>query len=206
MITRGFDISKWQGAFDWRSVRGEAFGFAYIRASNGMNADPCFPVNLPEARGVALQPGAYHYFQTGDYVESQVRFFLDRHIPIQPTDAAPWVDVEQAWPSNIPLKDRAQEIEAFLTLLQKELPETLVPCLYGGPSFLDANFEPDHTLGKWPLAVAYYTRKEPWPSWYIPPNWQKPPLPRGWTDWKYWQYGQLKLANGCIIDGDVRKD
>lgn len=59
---QGVDVSHWQGAINWGSVRGAGIQFAWMKATEGTSyKDPRFNTNYPAAHGAGVIRGAYHF-------------------------------------------------------------------------------------------------------------------------------------------------
>lgn len=59
---QGIDVSHWQGAVNWTSVRGSGIQFAWIKATEGTSyKDARFNTNYPAAHGAGVIRGAYHF-------------------------------------------------------------------------------------------------------------------------------------------------
>ncbi|GAA3503850.1 lysozyme [Streptomyces prasinosporus] len=59
---QGIDVSHWQGAIDWTSVRGAGIQFAWMKATEGTGyKDPSFNTNYPAAYRAGVIRGAYHF-------------------------------------------------------------------------------------------------------------------------------------------------
>lgn len=83
--TVGIDVSRWQGAIDWSTVRGYA-GFAIIKAggSDGeLYVDSQFYRNRDEARRFAIPRGYYYYAGGGNPVQ-EAEHFASIVGPLQP--------------------------------------------------------------------------------------------------------------------------
>ncbi len=60
--TPGFDVSHWEGAIDWATVKAKGAKFAYIKATEGTNyRDPSFGANYLGAYEEGIIRGAFHY-------------------------------------------------------------------------------------------------------------------------------------------------
>ncbi|MEO3870180.1 GH25 family lysozyme [Nonomuraea sp. B12E4] len=72
----GIDVSDWQGAVDWPEHAEAGVGFAFARATDGVEStDPCFTRNWDGMGESRLVRGAYHVARpAGDPVE-QARHF-----------------------------------------------------------------------------------------------------------------------------------
>ncbi|GGV29983.1 lysozyme [Streptomyces griseoflavus] len=59
---QGIDVSHWQGAINWTSVRGSGIQFAWMKATEGTGyKDPRFNTNYPAAHAAGVIRGAYHF-------------------------------------------------------------------------------------------------------------------------------------------------
>nr|WP_245880728.1 lysozyme [Streptomyces zhaozhouensis] len=59
---QGIDVSHWQGAINWTSVRGSGIQFAWMKATEGTSfRDSSFNTNYPAAHGAGVIRGAYHF-------------------------------------------------------------------------------------------------------------------------------------------------
>lgn len=58
---QGIDVSKWQGAIDWKKVKASGVDFVIIRAGYGTSIDPRFSENYAGAKAAGLHVGAYWY-------------------------------------------------------------------------------------------------------------------------------------------------
>ncbi|WP_062204941.1 lysozyme [Streptomyces sp. NBRC 109706] len=59
---QGIDVSHWQGAINWTSVRGAGIQFAWMKATEGTSfKDSRFNTNYPAAHGAGVIRGAYHF-------------------------------------------------------------------------------------------------------------------------------------------------
>ncbi|KAH9071026.1 glycoside hydrolase family 25 protein [Lactarius deliciosus] len=58
----GIDVSHWQGALNWNTIKSEGVTFAYIKATEGTTfIDPNFSSNYAGATNAGLIRGAYHF-------------------------------------------------------------------------------------------------------------------------------------------------
>ena len=59
----GVDVSRDQGAIDWRQARAGGIAFAYMKATEGGDvADPTFHTYRAGAAAAGVQHGAYHFY------------------------------------------------------------------------------------------------------------------------------------------------
>ena len=61
-ITRGIDVSEWQGDIDWVKVKNSGIDFAFIRVAYGMNyLDQTYDQNMRDADAAGIPVGTYIY-------------------------------------------------------------------------------------------------------------------------------------------------
>ncbi|SDP95143.1 Lyzozyme M1 (1,4-beta-N-acetylmuramidase), GH25 family [Actinopolyspora xinjiangensis] len=88
----GIDVSHYQGSFDMRRARSEAFEFVFIKATEGSGfVDDRFADNLATARGAGLLVAAYHYQREGVAAAAQA----DHIARVVPADVPVILDVER---------------------------------------------------------------------------------------------------------------
>ena len=92
---RGIDVSKWQGAVNWRAVARTGVRFAFIRVSDGVDyPDPHFAANWRAARRARIIRGAYQYFRPDQDPIAQADLLLKRMGPLREGDLPPVLDLE----------------------------------------------------------------------------------------------------------------
>lgn len=91
---RGVDVSHYQGAIDWESIRAQDISFAFIKATEGSGTvDECFAENWENARAAGLAAGAYHFFSFDSAGQTQAQNFC-RVVPAEPDALPPVIDLE----------------------------------------------------------------------------------------------------------------
>lgn len=82
-MTKGIDVSTWQGKIDWKQVKGAGIHYAILRSSFGSpdpsQVDNQFENNYKGAKAAGIPVGAYHYGYAVSEAEArqEARFFLD---------------------------------------------------------------------------------------------------------------------------------
>lgn len=184
--TRGIDISVHSGAVDWTKVAEQGFGFAFVKATEGVDlADAAFPDHWPAVKEAGIIRGAYHFFVTEDDPHEQARFFID-NVTLEPGDLAPVVDIELIGHDTAPgLADRLQ---IFLELLEAHY--GVKPIIYTSPNFWDLHLT--DAFGDFPLWIAEYGVEEP-------------RVPEGWDSWHLWQWRENVTVDGVEKEADVSR-
>ena len=61
-ITRGMDVSEWQGNIDWKQVKKSDIDFAFVRISYGLtHEDYTYDENMTNAELAGVPTGTYVY-------------------------------------------------------------------------------------------------------------------------------------------------
>jgi len=169
-LHKGIDVSVHSGSIDWSEVAKEGHGFAFIKATEGVDLkDPAFDGHWQALKVAGLVRGAYHFYVTEDDPEAQARFFI-ANVELEPGDLAPVVDLELVGHNT-----KEGLVERFRTFLEAlETHYRLKPIIYTTAKFWDEHFENDG-FGQYPLWVAEYDVDEP-------------SLPIGWNQWLLWQW------------------
>ena len=185
----GIDVSHHSGAVDWSAVRRDGYAFAYVKATEGVDAkDPLFEEHWKQLGGSGMARGAYHFYVTEDDPVVQARFFLDALAGVErgDDDLLPVVDVElvghgtaDGWSANL---------ERFIEIVEGEL--GVRPMVYTMPNFWDAHVGEGY--GSSPLWVAEY-------------GVAAPRLPVGFERWHLWQYEQDREVVGVEKGADVNR-
>lgn len=67
-MSKGIDVSKWNGVIDWKKVKSDGVEFAIIRSSWGKESpsqiDKCFEQNYAGCKANGIPIGTYHYCAT----------------------------------------------------------------------------------------------------------------------------------------------
>lgn len=62
VVTRGIDVSEWQGKINWQKVKGSDVDFAFVRISYGLNhIDKYYDYNMSQAEAAGVPVGTYVY-------------------------------------------------------------------------------------------------------------------------------------------------
>ena len=61
-IAKGIDVSKYQGAVNWSSVKNAGYSFAFVKIGSAKSGlDPYYAANMTGANAAGLKVGAYIY-------------------------------------------------------------------------------------------------------------------------------------------------
>ncbi|MDD5648932.1 MAG: glycoside hydrolase family 25 protein [Candidatus Nanoarchaeia archaeon] len=201
----GLDCSKYQTSIDWRKVKIAGIEFAFVKITEGATGheDNIYNVKnrVLEAQKNNVKIGYYHFARPGDIGDPKLDATAEitnikNHLNVLPKSNFPIVlDVEDYSKSCI-LKDKAKNVNVFINTFLGAFDE--VSILYSFRLFFDSNT--NHTFGMNPLWIANYPKD---------PNKTLPTLPKGWTEWKIWQFtdkGKIDGYNGNIDLNVMKKD
>lgn len=183
-LHHGIDVSTHSGTVDWTAVAEAGHGFAFAKATEGVDlADPSFATNWEGMKAAGLVRGAYHFYVTEDDPDQQADFFI-RNVKLEAGDLAPVIDIELIGHDTPPglaarLRRFSERLEAYYGIR---------PIIYTAPNFWNTHFEggfSDH-----PLWIAEY-------------DVDQPKIPAGWETWHLWQWqGDAELPG--VEDGADR--
>lgn len=116
----GVDVSRHQGAIDWRALAGSGVTFAYIKASEGADhRDERFETNWRDSEAAGIRRGAYHFFTLCKPGAAQAANFISA-VPTE-ADALPHaVDIEQKNPcrEGPTITDVPAELKVFIDAVE----------------------------------------------------------------------------------------
>lgn len=135
---QGVDVSRHQGAIDWRTLAKTDIRFAYIKATEGGDhVDERFAANWTGAGEAGLKRGAYHFFTLCRSGLDQARNFL--RIAPRHEELPPAVDLEHMGPCQRgpQITDVPKEVDAYLDAVEAGMGRR--PILYTTREFHDAH-------------------------------------------------------------------
>jgi lysozyme len=166
---RGADVSRHQGAIDWRALAASDVRFVYIKASEGSDyRDDRFASNWQGAGAAGLKRGAYHYFTLCRAGAAQAANFMA--VAPRDGDLPPAIDVEQksACRRGAQITDVSGELTACLDMLEAHY--GVRPIIYTTREFHDAHLM--DALGH----ERFWLR-----NLFAQPDFRR-------RDWVFWQY------------------
>lgn len=178
-ILHGVDVSRWNG--DWVDhLDGPLAGISYVfvRASDGLAADPAFDRHWKAVRSHGLVRGSYHFYRVDIDPEKQVQAYL-RMLGGAPEegDIAPVLDFEaDSFPPAAPPPREKVQADLLRALQALERHGGRVPMIYTnwdmGTRWLD-----DERFARYPLWIADWSRRD------------APRLPATWArqGFRFWQ-------------------
>jgi lysozyme len=185
-VTRGIDVSYYQGEIDWDLVRGSGIEFAFIRVSDGVdNPDSMFELNWGGAKAAGIRRGLYQYFRPADSVTEQADLAIAMLKKRGAGELPPVLDIEDD--GGLSPGVVAKRARMWIDRVQKQL--HVEPIVYTYPDFWRRGGA--EALGTQQLWIAHYTTA-------------CPTIPPPWKTWQFWQHSDRGRVPG--ITGAVDLD
>ena len=183
-LTRGVDVSVYQGEIDWPVLSAQDIDFAIIKATEGSSSvDSRFAQNWAGAEKTDLLVGAYHFMSFDSPGASQAQNIIDT-VPDAAGSLPVTVDVEfyGDYFENPPTRSRVRGIlDPLLAALENHYGSP--PIIYATPEAYDRYIRDAYSANPiWIRSVA------------LPPQ-----LPDN-RDWDLWQYSNRERLSG--YDGE----
>jgi GH25 family lysozyme M1 (1,4-beta-N-acetylmuramidase) len=206
---QGIDVSHWQGAINWNSVKNGGIKFAFCKATEGVDfVDANFHQYMTGAIAAGVPIGPYHFARTNsgennplDAV-SEADDFVDAIEPYYQTSAMimrPVLDLER-----IPDDPVAPSVKAYVSQWVRDFNQRVesrlgvAPIIYVNGNFAQSYLEPD---------IAQYD------LWFAKPTSTNtfevaaPPTAANigiWDEWTFWQWTWTGNVGGISpVDRDV---
>lgn len=193
-MAQGIDVSKWQRQVDWAAVKAAGIRFAYIKATQGVaQIDPLFGENWRRSQAAGIPRGAYLFFDANQDPIGQAEHFA-RTLQGHPGDLPPALDVERN--EGVPGPELARRVEACLTALERLL--QVKPILYTRASFYNESLSGPN--GELP---SFHNTHKIWTAHYT--TGPQPAVPRGYTNWTFWQYTETGSVPGVAGNVDLNR-
>ena len=188
-VTKGIDVSYYQGSINWTTVANAGIKFAFIRVSDGTGFhDPKFASYWSGAANAGIIRGAYQFFRPAQSVSGQANLLISAlggHYT--PGDLPPVLDVEDAGGESAATV--ASKIRQWVDQVKQTL--GVDPIIYTGKYFWRDQVGGPTSFAGNPLWIAQYTSL-------------CPDLPSPWTRWTFWQNTETGSVPG--ISGQMDLD
>ena len=187
---QGVDVSHWQGAVNWTSVRNAGVAFGFAKATEGTTyTDPTFAANWAGMRAARLVRGAYHFGRPGTDPTAQANYFVDAVRPVK-GDLQLVLDLE-ATDGKTPAQVRTWAV-AFVNRVQARTGRPAI--IYTGFYFWRDSAGNGSNLNC-PLWLPAYRDSPTSPVNLVP---------AAWTTWSFWQYTSTGGVAG--VSGNVDRN
>jgi lysozyme len=201
----GLDCSKYQENINWEQAKISGVEFAFIKITEGTTGheDNIYNVynRVIEAQKNNIKVGYYHFARPGNIKDPKIDaeeeiLNIKKHLNVLPKAEFPIVLDTEEYAKNCILQGKTKNINTLINTFLGSFDE--VSILYTYKVFFDSNT--NNTFGMNPLWLAAYLND---------PNKSLPTLPKGWNEWKIWQFtdkGQISGYNGNIDLNIMKKD
>lgn len=166
VISRGIDVSRWQGTVDWNAVAADDVSFVMLGTRSKGVVDPNFHTNVQGASAAGLKVGAYIYSlaTTTDMAKAEADFVLD---------------LVKDYPISFPIAFDAEDSATLGTLTPSQVSEVInafcerieeagyYPIVYANDNWLSNKI--DLSTMNYDVWVARYETKH---SYFNPIMWQ----------------------------------
>jgi lysozyme len=187
-VTKGVDVSVYQGTVNWTQVKSAGMTFAIVRVSDGTGTlDTTFATNWKGTKAAGLVRGVYQFFEPGEDPTKQANLLISQVTAAGGFDAAdlpPVMDIETTGGQTDATIQA--NMQTWLSAITKATGAK--PLIYTN---LNTSSHFGGKFGSYPLWVA---------SWGA----SCPTMPSGWSQWQFWQYADNGIVNG--ISGNVDHD
>lgn len=124
ILSRGIDISRWQGNFDMSKAKAEGVNFAIIKGGggdDGLYKDSQFEANYVKAKAQSLHVGAYWFSRALTVTEAvtEANYFYDNVLKGKQFDLPVYIDVENKTQLNVGKRLLTDIIKAWCDTLEK---------------------------------------------------------------------------------------
>ncbi|MFT3698831.1 MAG: GH25 family lysozyme [Kofleriaceae bacterium] len=187
-VTKGVDVSYYQGTINWTSVANAGIKFAFIRVSDGTGfRDPRFITYWPAAKSAGLIRGAYQFFRPAQNVTAQADILISAlGNTYTPGDLPPVLDVEDT--GGLSPATVAARIRTWVDYVKGKL--GVDPIIYTGKYFWRDQVGGPTSFSNNALWIAQYTSL-------------CPDLPAPWTTWTFWQNTSTGTVAGISGQTDL---
>lgn len=186
VTVQGVDVSSFQGAVDWPTVKAGGISFAYVRLGDGDTfIDPMFATNWSAMKAAGLIRGAYQTFEPAQSPVSQANLVVSTVGLLGVGDLPVVADMELTGGESA--ATIAARLETWVTAVGAGTGKT--PVIYTADGYWNGSVG-STAFGTFPLWVA---------DWGV----ACPTLPDGWSNWAMWQYSDSGTVSGITGAVDV---
>ncbi|EFL88408.1 GH25 family lysozyme [Ahrensia sp. R2A130] len=188
-VVHGIDISRYNPAVNWRTIKREGIDFAFVKATEGKDdVDPSFSKWWQQAGASGIPRSAYHFYYFCATPEAQAANYI-RTVPKSQRSLPPILDVE--WnPSSPSCKGRPAPAKVravlakWLTIIEAHYGQK--PIIYTTVDFHAENLSNGELPG-----YQYWLRSVKAEPKYIYGS-------RPWTFWQYTGTGKIRGIEGPV--------
>jgi len=198
----GLDCSKYQKDINWAKAKADGIEFAIIKITEGTTVSEDGSYNVKARVQSAQQNGVkiayYHFGRPGNVSEPEADATEEvsnvmNHLKLLPQADLPFVLDIESYSTTIVWDNKIEHMDRFITTFINGLKgKGISTIIYSYKCFIDSNTT--SKFGSYPLWIAAYPNN---------PEATLPLIPKGWTDWKIWQYTDKGAIDGYAGDIDL---
>lgn len=196
--TPGIDVSHWQGAINWTSVRNSGIQWAYIKATEGTSyKDPRFGTNYTSAYYAGVIRGAYHFARPDISSGATQADFLANN-------GGAWSADNRTLPAALDIEYNPYGSTCY-GLSQSSM-RSWISSFLSRYKYRTGRYAVIYTTYNWWYTCTgnYGGFASTSPLWIARWSTSPGPLPAGWSFWTMWQYTSTGSVSG--ISGNVDRD
>ena len=189
---QGLDVSHWNDVPDFADLKQLGTRFVFSKATQGTSfIDWTYLQHTADARAAGVHAGAYHFFDYRVDGTKQARHFL---ATVRGTSGLTGllplvIDVEYLQGLGTPNKAAARvRLRDMVNEIYRQTGR--YPMIYTSQNMWERVVGAPADFGDHPLWVACWKCDRIY-------------MPRGWTTWTFWQFGQITFDGGPNLDGNV---
>ncbi|MFJ8078271.1 lysozyme [Streptomyces sp. NPDC096176] len=196
---QGIDVSHWQGAINWSSVKGAGIDFAYIKATEGTSfKDSRFGTNYTDAYNAGLVRGAYHFARpNASNGATQANYFA--------SNGGAWSRDNKTLPGVLDIEHNPSGAMCYgLSTTQMRTWINDFYTTYKARTSRDVVIYT--TASWWNTCTGNWTgMSAKAPLWIAHWGVSSPNVPNGFPTWTFWQYTATGRVGGVAGDVDRNK-
>ena len=184
ILFKGIDVSKWQGAIDWKKVKQAGVQFAMLRDGFGRyegQADEYFEQNYKAATEAGIHVGAYHFSYAKTVEQARAEAAYCKKLIAGKTFSFPIAyDVEDSAQASLSKAEVSAIVDAFCSEMEAA---GYYVCVYMNLSWLNSKLT-DDTFKKYDIWLAHWT--------------DRTSFARSYGMWQYTSYGAVDGISGRV--------
>ena len=178
---KGIDVSTYQGAVNWSSVKSSGIQFAFARISDGTaNPDNQFEANWKGMKAEGIVRGSYQYWRAGVDPTAQANLVISSL-----KNAGGMVAGDLPVVMDIETNDGVSSQSTIIANMQ-----TWLAAVEKGTGIKPIIYT---SIGTYPITSTMFSSYVLWVANY---GVSCPSIPAGWTKWAFWQNADTGVAGG----------
>jgi hypothetical protein len=189
---QGLDVSHWNGFPDFVKLSAAGMRYVFSKATQGHSfVDDTYRRHTREAKQAGLEVGAYHFFDYQKGGKKQAQHFLDTLRATTGLNGLLPLVVDVECLQSIGTSDHAKAKQRLHALMNELYRQTgRYPMIYTSQSMWTKVVGAPASFGKYPLWVACWKCNNLY-------------MPKGWSEWLFWQVGLFRFPGVANLDGNI---